>query len=191
MWNNIVVDICNEAILKAGMDTAIGDLTENSNLAELCNRLFDVTLRELYSEHPWAFRKVVIQADLLEGGNPHTYAYPDECLRVLGFYRDKSLTTKDGLARVTSNAIGESVIKSPYAPLFLDVIVSNTTNDKLQPWLRRCMVTLLAHKIAVAKGKDGKNLLEEYLAWIDRAQENNASEDCATFTADDRFIDCR
>lgn len=191
MQNNIIVDICNEAILKAGMDTTISSLTENSNLADLCNRLFDATLRELYSEHPWAFRKVVIQADMLESGNPHTYAYPDECLRVLGFFRDKSLVVKEGLARVTSDKIGKTVIKSPYTPLFLEVIVSNTTNDNLEPWLRRCLVALLAHKIAVAKGKDGKNLLEEYLAWIDRAQENNASEDCATFTADDRFINCR
>lgn len=191
MQNNIIVDICNEAILKAGMDTTISDLTENSNLAELCNRLFDITLREVYSEHPWAFRKVIVQADMLESGNPHTYAYPDECLRVLGFYRDKSLLVKEGLARVTSDKIGKTVIKSPYAPLFLEIIVSNTTNDDLKPWIRRCLVALLAHKIAVAKGKDGKDLLEEYLAWIDRAQEDNATEDCETSTADDRYIDCR
>lgn len=191
MQNNVIVDICNEAILKAGMDTTISSLAENTNLAELCNRLFDITLREVYSEHPWAFRKVVIQADMLSSGNPHTYAYPDEALRILGFYRDKSLTVKEGLARVTSDRLGKSIITSPYMPLFLDVIVSNTTNDKLQPWLRRCLVALLAHKIAVAKGKDGSNLLEEYLAWIDRAQENNATEDAAVNTADDRYINCR
>lgn len=191
MQNNIVVNICNEAIAKAGMDTTISSLAENSNLAELCSRLFDSTVEEVYSEYPWAFRKVEIQADMLESGNPHTYAYPDEALRILGFYRDKSLTMREGLARVTSDKLGKSVITSPYMPLFLEVVVSNTTNDKLQPWLRRCLVALLAHKIAVAKGKDGKGLLEEYMAWLDRAQENNASEDSATSTADDRFIDCR
>lgn len=191
MHNNIIVDICNEAILKAGMDTTISSLSENSNLAELCNRLFDASLRELYGEHPWAFRKVVIQADMIESGNPHIYAYPDEALRVLGFYRDSSLQVVEGLARVTSNRHGVTVIKSPYAPLFLDVITTNTPNDQLQPWLRRCLVTLLAHKIAVAKGKNGNSLLEEYMTWLDRAQENNASEDRATPTVDDRYIDCR
>ena len=191
MQNNIIVAICNEAIAKAGMDTTIASLSENSNLAELCTRLYSSTLDEVYSEYAWAFRKVVIQADVMSSGNPHTFAYPDEALRILGFYRDKSLTVRDGLARVTSDKLGQSIITSPYVPLVLEIIVASTTNDRIQPWLRRCLVVLLAHKIAVAKGKDGTKLLEEYMAWLDRAQEINASEDCATFTADDRFIDCR
>lgn len=191
MHNNIIVDICNEAILKAGMDTTISSLEENSNLAELCNRLFDASLRELYSEHPWAFRKVKMQADLQETANPNVYAYPDEALRILGFYRDAGCQVPEKLARVTSNKIGQTKIVSPYMPLFLEVVVTNTDNDTLQPWLRRCLVALLAHKIAVAKGKSGTELLQEYQMWLDRAEENNAREDSPTYINDDRYINCR
>ena len=192
MQNNIVVDICNEAIMATGQDTTITSLSENSNLADLCNRLWNPTLSELYSTHPWAFKKCRGVADL-ETTDPtmNVFAYPNNALRILGFYKDAGYQVPEKLARVGSDKDGNRKIYSPYAPLFIEFLTSAAPNDALQPWLRSCMVYLLASKIAQAKGKSNTELLQMYQFWLDRAEENNATEDSATFTADDRYINCR
>ena len=57
--------------------------------------------------------------------------------------------------------------------------------------MRKCLTYLLAAKIAVSQGKDDTKILQKYQYWLDRAEENDASEDSTTHTYDDRFIDCR
>lgn len=191
MRNNIEVEICNDAILASGQTASITALDENSALGELCNRLWPATLRQMYTEHAWAFRKLRTVLNVYKQGNPHEYEYPDKCLRVLGFYKDRGCQVPDRLARVRANKDGITRIISPCMPVFIEYLTDATSQDQLAPWLRQCLVLLLASKIAQAQGKDNRNLLQEYSAWLDRAEENNASEDGATHTYDDRFIICR
>ena len=191
MRNNIEVDICNEAILASGQTSTITSLSENSALGELCNRLWDATLRQMYAEHSWAFKKMRAQPDLYKQGNPHEYAYPDNCLRVLGFYLDKGCQIPDRLAKVRTTGDGIRRIVTPRMPIFIEYLADKTGNDDISPWLRNCLVLLLASKIAQAQGKDNKSLLQQYMTWLDKAEENDASEDGATHTYDDRFIMCR
>lgn len=191
MRNNIEVEICNDAILASGQTTTITSLDENSALGELCNRLFDATVRQMYTEHPWAFKKTRTQLNVLQAGNPNEYAYPDNCLRILGFYKDKGFQVRDMLTAVRTKGDGIKRVISPWMPLFVEYISDSTTQDDISPWLRQCLVTLLASKIAQAQGKDNVKLLQEYQMWLDKAEENNATEDGAVHTYDDRFIMCR
>ena len=191
MRNNIEVDICNDAILASGQTTTITSLDENSALGDLCNRLWDATVRQMYTEHAWAFKKVRTQLNVLQQGNPHEYAYPDNCLRVLGFYKDHGFQVRDTLTRVRGGTDGVTRIISPWMPLFAEYITDATSQDNLSPWLRQALVLLLASKIAQAQGKDHTKLIQEYQMWLDKAEENNATEDGAVHTYDDRFINCR
>lgn len=191
MQNNIIVAICNEALAESGQDTTISSLSENSNLAELCNRLWDSTVEEAYSDYPWAFRTVRCTAALQTVDTVNVYAYPDHCLRILGFYEDKDQLIPEKLARVGSNIDGETKIYSPRSPLFIEYIRDSGNSDSMPTYVRRGLVALLASKIATTKGKDGTKLLEKYMTWLDRGQEADAREQQIDNVSDDRYIDCR
>lgn len=192
MINNIVVSICNDAILEAGNSATIYSLSDNSQLAELCSRLWNTTVDEMYSDYGWAFRKVRAQADLVSAGDrENEYAMPDESLRILGFYRDAGCQIEDRSGAVKAKSNGASAIYSHHMPLFIEFLTTSTDNDKLPPLVRKCLTYLLAAKIATSQGKDDQKILQKYQYWLDRAEENDCSEDERTHTYDDRFIICR
>lgn len=191
MINNIVVSICNDAILEAGNSATIISLEDNSQLAELCRRLWDATIDEFYVEHSWAFRTVRGQANLVTSGETNEYAIPDSCLRILGFYKDAGYQIEERQAHVGAKANGASVIFSRHLPLFIEYLTCTTSNDSITPLARKCLTYLLAAKIATSQGKDDTKILQKYQYWLDRAEENDASEDENTHTYDDRFIMCR
>ena len=192
MINNIVVSICNDAILEAGNSATIYSLADNSQLAELCSRLWNQTVDEMYCDHAWCFRKVRKQADLLTTTDDmNEYAIPDGSLRVTGFYLDAGYQVPEVKARVGAKSSGAQVIFSPFLPLFLEYLTVSTDSDRLPPLVRKCLTYLLAAKIATSQGKDDQKILQKYQYWLDRAEENDASEDERTHTYDDKFIDCR
>ena len=191
MINNIVVSICNDAILEAGNSATIYSLSDNSQLAELCSRLWDQTVDEMYCDHAWCFRTARKQADLMTAGDTNEYAIPDGSLRILGFYIDAGYQVPEVDAKVGAKPSGSQVIFSPHLPLFLEFLTVSTDSDRLPPLVRKCLVYLLASKIAVSQGKSDKDILQKYQYWLDRAEENDASEDERTHTYDDKFIDCR
>lgn len=191
MINNIVVSICNDAIKEAGNNASIYSLADNSQLAELCRSFWDSTVDEMYCDHAWCFRKVRKQADLLTAGDKNEYAIPDGSLRITGFYIDAGYQVPEVFARVGAKPSGAQVIFSPHLPLFLEYLTVSTDSDRLPPLVRRALVSLLAAKIATAQGKDDTKILQKYQYWLDRAEENDASEDERTHTYDDKFIDCR
>lgn len=192
MINNIVVSICNDAIKEAGNNASIYSLADNSQLAELCRSFWDQTVDEMYCDHSWAFRKIRKQADLVSVGDEfNEYGMPDNSLRILGFYMDAGYQVEDVSAAVKAKQNGATAIFSSYVPLFLEFLSVTTDNDKLPPLVRRALVSLLASKIATAQGKDDTKILQKYQYWLDRAEENDASEDEKTHTYDDKFIDCR
>lgn len=192
MINNIVVSICNDAILEAGNSATINSLEDNSQLAELCRRLWDQTLDEMYAEHSWAFKTMRMEANLVSvGDNANEYSIPDNSLRILGFYLDAGYQIRDESAAVKMKSNGVSVIYSSHLPLFIEILGTTTDNDKLPPLVRKCLTFLLASKIATSQGKDDAKILQKYRTWLDRAEENDGSEDDVTHTYDDKFIDCR
>ena len=191
MINNIVVSICNDAILEAGNSSTIYSLSDNSQLAELCNRLWGQTVDEMYCDHSWCFRKVRKQADLQTAGATNEYAIPDGSLRILGFYVDAGYQIPEVDAKLGAKSSGAQVIFSARLPLFLEYLTVSTDSDRLPPLVRKCLTYLLASKIATSQGKDDQKILQKYQYWLDRAEENDASEDERTHTYDDKFIDCR
>ena len=192
MQNNIVVSICNDAILEAGNSATIYSLADNSQLAELCSRLWNTTVDEMYSDYAWAFRKVREQADLVSvGETKNEYGMPDNCLRIMGYYLDAGYQVEDVSASVRAKSNGVTAIYSQCTPLFIEYLTTSTSNDKLPPLVRKCLTYLLAAKIATSQGKDDQKILQKYQYWLDRAEENDGTEDERTHTYDDRFIDCR
>lgn len=192
MKNSIVVSICNEAISTAGESNTIYSLADNSQLAELCRRFWDSTIDEMYADYGWAFRKVRTQADLISAGDTaNEYAVPDNSLRIIGFYLDAGYQVEDESAAVRAKSNSNTVIYSSRIPLFIEYLTTTTDNDRLPPLVRKCLVHLLASKIATAQGKDDTKIMQKYQYWLDRAEENDGTEDEVTHTYDDRFIDCR
>ena len=191
MKNNIVVSICNDAILEAGSSATINSLADNSQLSELCSRLWKTTIDELYADHNWTFRTVRAQANLVTSGTVNEYAIPDDCLRVVGFYMDAGFQVEEKLARLGAKQSGEQVIFSPKVPLFIEYTTWNTSNDALPPLARKALTFLLAAKIATSQGKDDQKILQKYQYWLDRAEENDATQDDRFNINDDRYINCR
>lgn len=207
MINNIVVSICNDAILEAGNSATIHSLSDNSQLAELCNRLWKPTIDEMYADYSWAFRKVRSQSVATASAQQRNvfryvgvdsttqkniYSIPDDCIRILGFYVDAGYQIEESDARVGARNTGEQVVFSGRAPLFIEYLTcSGQTNDKPSPLVRKCLTYLLAAKIATSQGKDDQKIIKKYEYWLDRAEENDCGEDEKVHTYDDRFIDCR
>ena len=161
------------------------------NLADLANRIIDPTIQELYAEHPWAFKVVRATADMQTAGSPNQYAYPSNCLRILGFYLDQGYEVKDTTARVSSDTNGVRVIYSPNLPIYLEYIRSVSINDSIPVWFRRCLVLKLAIKIQTAKGKDNTRTIQLYQVESSRARENNATESLTTIIDDESYITVR
>jgi hypothetical protein len=80
-------EICNFALLHLGHTVSISDLTENSNEARACARVFESTLKATLRDFPWSFAKKVAALALIQT-DPSTewgyaYRYPSDCLKIL------------------------------------------------------------------------------------------------------------
>lgn len=195
MINNIVTNICNDAILEAGNTATIHSLADNSQLAELCRRVWTPTINEMYASYAWAFRKVRSQAASLgvdSTTQKNMFQIPDDCLRVMGFFTDAGFQIIDESSRVGGRSTGDQVIFSDRMPLFIEYLAcSGKSSDRPDPLVLKCLTYLLAAKIATSQGKDDTKILQKFNYWLDRAEENDCSEDEKIHTYDDRFIDCR
>lgn len=198
MISSLIVDICNGGIRKSGMDGRITSIDENSNLADLCNDVWSQAITFIYSTHPWAFKKIRAQADLqtlnddpiaVQGKN--VFGYPNNALRILGFYKDSLFRNRASDARVSSDKNGKKVILSDEIPLFIEFLLTETQNDNMSPWLRECLELKIGIEIGRAKGKDIRILSQEFQAVLDSAQENNASELDAAIIDNDDYINAR
>jgi hypothetical protein len=195
---NLIVDICNGGIRKAGMDTRIVSIDENTNMADLCSDIWDSSVRFIYSMHPWAFKKIRAEAVLqtLNGDpiavqNQNVFAYPANSLRILGFYKDSECKIRENNARVSSNNNGNKVILSDETILYIEYLLTETSNDNMSPWLREVLELKIGIEISRAKGKDIRVLSQEFQAVLDSAQENNASEMNADIIENDDYINVR
>lgn len=191
MENDVVIAICNEALLESGQTNTITSLGENSHLADLCNRLWETTLDEAFTAYAWCFKKHRQQADLQITGSLNVYGYPTSCLRVLDMYIDAGYQIREKLARVGEDGEGRRKIYSPHIPLFVEYITGAAENNALSPWARRFLVLSMALKIEAANSTDNKNTLQLWQDCLNRAEEIDAGEDRAEETHDDRFINCR
>ena len=198
MIDNMIVSICNGGIRKSGQDGRISSLDENSNLADLCNDIWPSAVSFIYASHPWAFKKVRVQADLQTLQNDpiatqgqNIYGYPSNALRILGFYKDRECHHRANDARVSSDKNGNKVILSNQIPLFVECLTAETKNDNLSPWLREVLELKIAIEVARAKGKDIRVLSQEFQAVLDSAQENNATEAESTIIKNDDYINVR
>jgi hypothetical protein len=198
MINNLIVDICNGAIRKSGQDGRIVSIDENTNMADLCKDIWDSAIRFIYSIHPWAFKKIRAQADLqtlsddpIATQGQNIFGYPDNALRILGFFKDKEYLYRVSDARVSSDINGKKVILSNEEILFIEFLLTETANDNISPWLREVLELKIAIEIARTKGRDIRILSQEFQAMLDTAQENNASETSVEIIDNDDYINIR
>lgn len=198
MIDNLIVSICNGGIRKSSQDSHITALDENSNLADLCNDIWPAAVDFVYSSHPWAFKKVRVQADLQTLNNDpiaaqgqNVYGYPGDALRIMGFYKDLSCQYRDNNARVSSDANGNKIILSNENPLYIEYILARTQNDSIPAWLREALELKVAIEIARAKGKDIRTLSQEFQAVLDSARVANASESEKEKIENNDYIEAR
>jgi hypothetical protein len=194
MLGTELISIWNGAIRKSGQDSKISSLDENSNLADLCNDVWEQTIREMYTEYPWAFKKVRREAELQSidpSVGPYTFAYPANSLRILGYYKDEYYSNFENSASVTSDINGIKIIQAPETVLYLEYILVNTNNDSIPTLIRSSLELKMGAEIARVKGKPYKELIQEYNYTMDKAKESDSTEDRKVIIQDDDYINCR
>jgi hypothetical protein len=79
-------DICNKALHLIGGD-GINSFADASRESQVCKSLYEMTLDNLITEHPWGFTKAFASLNRLVEtplyGFKYAYQLPPKCLRVL------------------------------------------------------------------------------------------------------------
>lgn len=93
------VAICNGAVLKLGCDI-IQSLTDNNNVAKVCNARYTVLRDELLRSHPWKFALKRVSLAPLDStpafGYEQQFQLPPDCLRPFIVNENKYDWTQEG-----------------------------------------------------------------------------------------------
>src|SRR5262245_56321034 len=115
-------DVCSAALQELGA-AAITSLTENTDSARLCARLYPRARRHVLAEHTWnrATRRIALAQDATPPiyGYLFSYTLPVNCLRVMHTNLDKAQggsgtpwvveTGADGSVAILTDATGMSI----------------------------------------------------------------------------------
>lgn len=80
------VEICNLSLSLIGSGVQIASFTENSNEVEACDQFYEVSLKEMLREFPWAFAKKRVTLGLVDEDPvdydewSYSYRYPSDCI---------------------------------------------------------------------------------------------------------------
>lgn len=80
-----VIQICNTALARLGIDQFIEDLTDRDARARACNQFYDQCRQEVIQDFPWNFARGYVQLAQLTTSPPpgfgYVYRYPSDCLQ--------------------------------------------------------------------------------------------------------------
>lgn len=95
------VDLCNHALAAIGVSQFITDLTESSTEARVCLLKYGDTRDDCLAEYDWGFARRYVQLAATTFTPPlnwtYAYAYPSDCVRILGFPVQSSTDLPDYL----------------------------------------------------------------------------------------------
>ena len=163
------IDICNNALVEAHIDSTITNMNESSPEAERFRRIYDPTRRELLSMYPWGFaNKFVKLSRAYEDveGYDYAYKYPSEALRINDIYINELAYKKrdhikfDMADAKVSYVNNNKCIVCNYKEPFVSMNVDVTREDLFPPHFVRLFYLMMALKIAKMSGA-GQNIISE------------------------------
>ena len=205
----LLVGLCNMALLRLGNSETIASLTESKATARLCNSLYrhvwDCTLRA----HPWGFatKRATLEAAVVAAPLNWGFSYqmPEDCLfaraitvpGVRAPRPDQAIPFEvgrdaDGVVCIfTDMPDAELTYTAKTDPPVVAPDGGNTWED---PLFNNAFVARLACELALALGKSGELLAraqQSYLAAISEARARDLSEGRPDREPEPDFLACR
>lgn len=187
-----VIEICNAALMKLG-DTAIGDLTENSRAAKLCNNLWSIIRDDVFRSYPWNCLQK--RATLARTATTDTWGYdyrfqlPTDpyCLRVLSVKEHDENSDVDwrveGRCIVTdSTSCNILYIAKEENPMQYDMMLVNALAARL--------ATELAYSLT-GNAKLVEAMSKQYIGILKMARSVDAQEGHPSELYEDTWLDSR
>ena len=163
------IDICNNALVEAHIDSTITNINENSPEAERFRRIYEPTRRELLSMYPWGFANKFVKLSRISEnveGYLYAYKYPTEALRINDVYVNEELFKSrqyikfDMADTKVSYLNKEKCILCNYKEPFVSINVDIPYEDLFPSHFTRLLYLMLALKIAKMSGASA-NIISE------------------------------
>lgn len=155
------IDICNNALVEAHIDSTITNINENSPEAERFRRIYEPTRRELLSMYPWGFANKFVKLSRISEnveGYMYAYKYPTEALRINDIYFSEELFKSRQYIKFDLSDARVSYVnkekcilcnyKEPFVSMNIDIIYE----DIFPTHFTRLFYLMLALKIAKMSG---------------------------------------
>jgi hypothetical protein len=145
------VDVCSAALQLLGAE-AITALTDDSDRARLCARLYPKARREVLTAHAW--NRCVARTTLAQASTAPTWGYsyayplPVACLRVLSTSLDRAEEGEGDAWDIEIDADGNASLLTDETSVSIRYIVDQTDVTKWSPALEKAIVQDLAAKLA-------------------------------------------
>ena len=137
------VDICNAALLRAGVTKRITSLLDTDTLSALCNDEYSAIRDQLLEDHPWHFATKYDNIASEDATDPdwywtYRYALPSDCVLLLGLESEgiKYEQADDGFIYTNEPA----PLKIRY--ISRESAVSNMPDSFKQAWIAKLSATL-------------------------------------------------
>ena len=181
-----VVEICNLALQKVGANP-ISSLSDDSEEARACNRLYEPILRAELRTHPWncAITRVSVAPDSDEPafGYDYQYTLPSDCVRILP---DNTITDW--------KIEGRKILTDTDTEIELVYVKEISDPNDMDPLLVEALASRLAVELAekVTESATKRQMAwEEYKEWVREARRVNAFESTAQELPEDDWIAAR
>ena len=171
--------ICNEALAEIGQSVIVDINYTTNDAARSCKLLFEPTARQVMRLHPWNCLKARQQLALNDTpvfGWDYSYTLPTQCVRLMtvnGY--DETSNYKEDYYEIEGRDILTDATSCK-----ITYIGYNENVPQWDPLLRRCVITLLASKLAFRLSQDTElgGFLAERFKRVDlpEAQKIDANE---------------
>jgi len=188
MSSQVIVDICNSAMIKLGADP-FNSLTDDTKEARLCNHQYHKVRDAVLRSAPWTFatRRATLPklAQTLEFGDGYMFQLPADCLRVWKLY------DADPQARYT---IEEDKLITNLDVCQIFYVTDQTDVTKYSADFKESLACQLAADLAFSITQSANlkaGLIQESELWMGRARSTASQEVTPDNFKFDEFLNSR
>ena len=175
------VDFCNQAINRLGGVPLIS-FEDNTAEADLCARLYDPAKRSMLRSYAWncAIKRAKLAKRAEDPPNEwnHSFALPEDCLRVLAVYiGDDKATRQKSYTDAAYTVEGQSVYTWE-ENVYLKY-VANILEEEMDAHLEEALVAKMAHVLAypvTGSNTTTSQLKEEAMMALEEARTTDSQE---------------
>ena len=193
-----IIDICNIALGRIGRKASITSLSERSEEARACSRIWDMTRKAVLREYTWGFSRKIEQLALSTQTIPgwsYLYAYPPDCLQAQRVFNAAGASYKGEQENWDVVTVGNSTfIACDVEQAFLEYTADKTDTDDWTAQFIDCLAWKLAFELSMPLVGD-QNLRNScwqlYTNAGNMAKTANAAEKNVEAYKDRRYINAR